>query len=540
MSLTKNRFVSQIISSMRGISNHLSLITLWLLFSIVLVFHVQNNDWNKENRIIRDDVLHYYYYSVSWIVYHDIDSDRVYDKIPSGIRRILSLPRNETTGKTFPKMAMGLSIIYSPFVLLAHYVLTPLMGSVPDGYSAPYKIALVASSILFFLWGIWQLRKLLRENFNERITALTLIVIALGTNLSWYISSEATMSHVYSFALIIYLYRLLNQWFRNPKIGLTILTGLIFGLIVLIRPTNILYIVLFFASDSIRKRMGFLMTNIPKIVLMIIAFIVIWIPQLLFWKYVSGSYFNYTYGDENFFWNNPQILGSLFSFRKGWLIYTPLMLLTFIGLPVLWNNFRKEFWQVLLVLISLIYINSSWWCWWYGGSYGLRTYIDSYGVLAFSVAAFFQFISGIRNKLINTFGTILIFALIGLNLFQTWQYQLGLIHYDSQTNIAYRLNFLKSKPDGKYYESLIKPDYQAALKGIYYTKNEISNRDKSVYLIKLQTNKKYLIRYYENLISGYSNYPADIRAKWRIQKTPDSINNIQAGEMYEDLLRKYY
>jgi hypothetical protein len=390
-------------------------------------------------------------------------------------------------------MAMGMAVVYAPFTAFAHYVLVPLMDYPADGYSPPYKIGLLISALCFFLFGLWQLRKLLLKYFSENIAALTLIVIAFGTNITWYVSSEATMSHVYSFALVIFFYRMLERWFEKPGVWLTLLNGLIFGLIVLIRPTNIMLVVLFFVGGNFIERITFLLKNYWKLMLMVLAFLLVWMPQLFFWKWVSGGWFLYTYGDEGFFWNNPQIISSLFSYRKGWLVYTPLMMLLFAGLPYLWIKYRGLFWQVITVLVLATYINSSWWCWWFGGSFGNRAYIDAYGIYAFAIAAGFQAVAGYKKRLLSYAGVIVIAAFVCLNLFQTWQCRMGMIHYFSETRTSYWINFLKTTPQPGYYENLVYPDNEAGLVGYYYPPDEKNVAEREKLKAKLEQLEPYFL-----------------------------------------------
>jgi hypothetical protein len=518
--------------------NRLSLITLWLIFLGVSIYNIQNKDWNRPIRLIKDDVHFYYIYSAAVVVYHDVKFDRVYNKLPGSIRRDLWLPTHKETGKSYSKMSLGLALVYAPFTAFAHYVLVPLTGDAPDGYSPPYKMGLLLSAMLFFLFGLWHLRKILLEHFSESVTALTLIIVAFGTNLSWYITTEATMSHVYSFALIIYLYRLLQKWFRYPTTGLTIASGLVFGLIVLIRPTNLMFIVLFFATNDIRNRVMYLFQHAGKIMLMIAMFLVVWIPQFAFWKYVSGDWFLYTYNNETFFWHNPQIISSIFSFRKGWLVYTPLMALAFIGLPLLWKQSRNLFWQVVSVLALLIFINSSWWCWWFGGSYGNRAYIDGYGIYALSIAALFKAISERKIKLLNITGIVVLAAFTCLNLFQTWQYRMGLIHYVSETRETYWMNFLKTKPHPDYFNNLVKPDHSYAILGIYYPKTEIIELERQKLKSTIVTDQPFFIQYYKSIASDNEGLKKLIQQQNQ-QTQKDSIIENWAAARYKELQKRH-
>lgn len=477
------------------IKRKLSLITLLLIFSSFAIYNIQSQQWLKQHKLIKDDVQLYYIYTSAVIVYGEYDLGKAHQQLPSDVRSMVWLHRNDETNRNYSKMAMGMSMIYAPFTAFTHHVIVPLTDYPADGYSPPYKIALLISGMCFFLIGLWQLRKLLLKYFSESITALTLIVIAFGTNITWYASYEATMSHVYSFALVLFFYRMLDRWFEKPGTALTLLNGFLFGLIVLIRPTNIMFIVLFFTGENFGERIRFLMKNYRKLLIMVLAFLMIWFPQLLFWKWASGEWFLYSYGDEVFFWNNPQVISSLFSYRKGWLVYTPLMALLFVGLPVLWIKYRRLFWQVFMVVVLAIFINSSWWCWWYGGSYGNRSYIDAYGIYALAIAALFQAIAGLKKWMISVTGFILVAAFVFLNLFQTWQYSVGLINFVSETKSSYWINFLQTKPQQGYYENLILPDHKLGTKGIFYSYNEKTEPEKSLWKNKVEVNKKFLLSY---------------------------------------------
>jgi len=530
----ENRFKQAMAASVKNLSK----ITLWLLFAGVCIYNIQNQDWNNPIRLIKDDVQYYYIYTSAVVVYNDIDLNRVYNKVPGYERRELWLGHDKKTGRAYSKMSMGVALCYAPFTALSHYVLVPLLGGENDGYSPPYKLGLLISAMAFFLIGLLNLRKLLLSHFSEITTALTLVIIAFGTNITWYVSSEATMSHIYSFSLIVVYYRLLQKWLTTPTIKTTIFLGAIFGLIVLIRPTNLLFVILFFISDNFILRLKFLLRNSSKIGLMILLFLIVWSPQFAFWKYVSGHWFLYTYNKEGFFWGNPQIISSLFSYRKGWLVYTPLMTLTFLGLILLWRQNKVMLWQVFWLLVLMIYINSSWWCWWFGGSYGNRAYIDGYGIFALSIGAFIGFVQKIKPKVVCWITFILISVFISLNLFQTWQYRMGLIHYVSNTKESYWKNFLKTKTNDSYYSLLVNPDHSAGVLGIYYPASELNWGQKKQFLNNAIKNEKYFLQYYKRLALNNTSFLNGIQNN-RLPVDKDSLAVIWAKDRYEKMKSHY-
>ena len=134
------------------------------------------------------------------------------------------------------------------------------------------------------------------------------------------------------------------------------------------------------------------------ILIMIVMAVLVWVPQFLYWKEISGKWLLFSYGnDERFFWTQPEILKVLAGFRKGWLIYTPVMIFGMAGLFMLRKKVREWSIALPLTIILSVYIISSWWCWWYGGGFGMRPMIDFYGIMAFGLAAFITSLKG-RKK----------------------------------------------------------------------------------------------------------------------------------------------
>ena len=203
------------------------------------------------------------------------------------------------------------------------------------------------------------------------------------------------------------------------------------------------------------------------IVLMIAAFILVWIPQMLYWKMQTGQYFYYSYpDDQGFFFGNPQIIGTLFSWRKGWLLYTPVMIFALIGIWFLWKNYRGFFLPVTIFTVVAVYVTSSWWDWWYGGSFGLRAYIDFYGIFAIPMAAFLSWI--LRQRKFVRILLLFIFMLVALqSTFHHVQYHYRAIHWMAMTKEAYLDSFWRIRPSEKFNELIREPDYQLARKGIY-------------------------------------------------------------------------
>jgi hypothetical protein len=196
---------------------------------------------------------------------------------------------------------------------------------------------------------------------------------------------------------------------------------------------------------------------------------------MLFWKKFMGHYILDMYSEERFFFLDPQIRNILFSYRKGWLLYTPVMVFSLIGILVAKFRLKEMFWFLSVFTVLNIYVLSCWWDWGYGGSFGCRPIIQSYAILIFPLAASFSWLWGLveKNKTMNwsirlVFISVL-FLVIKLNLFQSWQYKFGIIHWSGMNKKTYKFIFLNdklSKEDRAYLDKEVTPpDYSKMLKG---------------------------------------------------------------------------
>jgi hypothetical protein len=441
-----------------------------LIACIFILRDIHLSDYNNRKKIIEGDVLHYYAYLPALLVYNDLKLEFV-AKAPGKFSDRF-WPVVAPNGKYVIMTTMGMSVMYAPFIIPTHYFLK-ITGQEAEGYSKPYKIALLISAIFYVCLALFLIRKILLEYFSDTVTTLVLLSLALGTNLIHYATREAAFSHAYSFFLITLFLFSTVKYYKKPGFTNAIMLGLSAGMIVLVRPTNIIVFIILplwgIASWSeFKARWSFLLSHWKHITVFALIVILTWVPQFLYWKMTTGEYFFNGYGDGGkFFFNNPQFANILFSYRKGWLIYTPLMLLTILGFINLYKTNKGIFYPVLVYFILNTYVLSSWWLWWYGGSYGNRAFIDMYGVLSFPLAAFFTFFLTRKILILKIIPFLLSLVFIAHNLFQLEQYQNGAIHFASMTKEAYWDSFGNLKPSHEFKDLLVFPDYKAAKVGFY-------------------------------------------------------------------------
>ncbi len=441
-----------------------------IILTVIIWRNFNLSDWNRPNKVILWDVVSYYSYLPATFIHHDIELDFL-DK-GKEYHKGIYWPKKTPNGNRIIMTSMGMSFMYMPFFLLAHGYTLITSPENAYGFSSTYKFFLVMSSVFYLATGLIFLRKVLKRYFNDQVVSIVLLTTTLATNLYCYTTTEPTMSHAYSFSLIsIFLY-LVIKWYQGPKLLIAALLGLVGGLIVLIRPTNILIITVYLfwgVTDyrSFKNRIFFLWKKKYAVFITIFVAFLIWLPQLSYWKHITDQWFYYSYGsDERFFFNNPRIIKVLFSYRKGWFVYTPLMFVSICGLFLLRKYVKGAFIPVFIFVVLNIYVISSWWSWWYGGSFGLRAFIDSYAIMAIPLGAITTYFLS-QKKFIRIGYLVFLFLFLSLNIFNTMQYRYGSIHWDSMSKEAYWKSFLKLKQPENFEWYLEPLDYNAARKGKY-------------------------------------------------------------------------
>lgn len=439
----------------------------WILFLLIISVswvNFNNKKWVSK-KVIDIDVISYNAYLPAFFYEKDLTLSFLNDSTKPN-RDNLYYPIRIGDDKIVIKMPMGMAISYLPFFTMAHYYCKT--NNIPtDGFSEPYQFAIQFSSLFYAILGFIFLWKVLRKYFDQNISAFVLLCILFATNLFFYLTVAAGMSHAVGFAFISMFIYYTIKWHNTPNLKYSFLLGCIAGYLTLVRPINILVVIFFVlheikSFDDFKNRIIFFIKQFKYLLLIMIIGITVFSPQLFYWKHATGEYFFYSYTSEKFYFNNPHILKGLFSFRKGWLIYTPIMLFALIGIFVLAKKYKQLFFSILTVIIIYLYVAFSWWCWWYGGSFGQRALIDIYPFMALPLAAL---VNVIHNKRIKIIFYSISVILIALNLFQTVQAKFNVIHYDSMTYKSYVRYFFTTKTPTDAEPYLQHPDYEKAMRG---------------------------------------------------------------------------
>lgn len=413
------------------------------ILAFILFFCASNIKWGNERwkSLLSHDALGYYSYLPAVFIYNDLDY-RFIEQIDVKYNQI----RNPYILKAHPDIQggkknryyCGTAISLLPFFFIAHFI-SGIIGADQDGYSKLYLIIINVAAICYLLTGLIVLFRFLKPvALTEGQKTLLLFSTVFGTNIFYYVINEPGMSHIYSFTFVITFLYYSQQYFIYPKSKYLLILAALLGLITIIRPVNALVILLlpFTAGNyrSLKKGLQYLIQKPTITVIGLLIFTVILIPQLLIYKHTEGVFFYYSYTGEGFNFLEPHFFDILFSYRKGLFLYTPLFFIALFGGYYLFKHSGFQFFSLFLFLIVLTYVLSSWWCWYYGGSFSGRPYLEFTGLFIFLLAITLK---NLKPPVLNRIYVSVIILLIMVCQFQTYQYRKAYIHWSDMTKEQY-------------------------------------------------------------------------------------------------------
>lgn len=429
-----------------------------LLFFLLVTSAFFYHTFQRTERIDWD-VFGYYLYLPAKFIHNDINLEKKEGWLDPAISKYKLTDSfyqayKSPTGKYVFKYSMGMSVLYSPFFFAADVFVKNNKTYERDGFSLPYQVSMRLFVLTMILLGLFYLYKILRIYFSEYSTLFTLFLLVFGTN--YYVMSfaDGLMPHLSLFTLFSILLFYTIKWHQQQKIKYAAIVGVCLGIAVLIRPTSAVVVVIPIlwgvnGIQAIGERMYLFLSNFRQLLILILLAFVVILPQLLYWHTQTNQWLFYSYPDEKLNFFTPHLTEIFFSYKKGWLLYTPAMCIAIIGFVFLYKNLKTLFLSIFLFFIINTYIISAWDCWWYGGSFAHRAFVESYVFMAFPLAAFFEHIYlrrlfwGVLVKVFSSFFLLSSFFIF-LNIFQTHQALNGIIHTSRTTKEYYWKVFLKN------------------------------------------------------------------------------------------------
>jgi hypothetical protein len=117
---------------------------------------------------------------------------------------------------------------------------------------------------------------------------------------------------------------------------------------------------------------------------------------------------------EVFYWTEPALLKTIASSRHGLFFWSPALLVSLAGLvSFLCRGGWRNAWVVGLAIGGLLlwYVNSAWWCWAFGTSFGSRAFVDIAAVFIVGFALAFDQLAGAGRTL-----RVVVIGFVGLSI----------------------------------------------------------------------------------------------------------------------------
>lgn len=426
-----------------------------LLLLIALVYISGNFFLGRwQNNFYRGDTNGYYLHLVSAFVYGDVgDYDQTIDAMLESNPGIFD-PRDDKflikpteKGRKFIKYTLGVPLMEAPFFLLGHWY-ARLSGTYPaDGWSTPYFFAVGLAIIGYVLVGFYLLIGMLQKHFSNLVVVLTVLTIALATNL-FYQATYVTMAHgflFFNYCLLIYLS---ERFYQRPGLATGFFIGAVVGLITMARIPELvsgLIPVLWGVTGwkAFRERLAFFREHYLALAAAALGFLAFFSLQFGYWYFTSGQLIFNPYEGEGFNFLKPHILNGWFNFANGWLIYTPIMALSLAGVFFLRRYLPEALLPTLFFVGAHVYIHYSYYVWNYFPGLGSRPMVETYPILAFSLAACYGVLA--KRRWSTWFSFLILAFFTWLNLFQTWQMNEGIIWPERHNRAFYLATFGKTE-----------------------------------------------------------------------------------------------
>ena len=484
-----------------------SIVVLLIVFAL-LYFHFTLPKYSptSQNNEFAWDILSYYLYLPLSLIHGDIGIND-----PNYIQHIFNQyhfspafyqAAQAPNGNWVMIYTSGMAILYSPFFLIAH-IWASSAGYPADGFSYPYQFCISSGMMIYSIIGILFFRKILLRFFNERITVFVMVIILIGTNFFREATDYTLGPHAVLFSFYCVLIYYTIKWHENQKKRYAAIIGFSIGFLTLIRPTEAIciFIPIFwnvYNQESFKEKFSLLKKNRTHFFTLIFSAVLVGIPQMMYWKHQTGSFLYNSYWNQNSFdISESHLTKILFSIRKGWFIYTPLIILSIIGFFYLKKEkFNAVRFPVYIFIAFNIFILSHVPVWFNAGSFGQRFMVQSYAILAIPLGAFLEYFSfrSLLSKFVLAIGCAL---LVALNVFQTWQMTWWILPGDGITWAYYKQAFLKTDNVTKEEQNLLdlqrtndpnekfdtkNPDYRKHLVAFYtmdnFNTSELDSRRK--------------------------------------------------------------
>jgi hypothetical protein len=344
------------------------------------------------------DAEGYYIYLPSLLISGDLNFTKQL-LVHSAIQDVNRNAFDSVLGGQRDKYPIGTALTLAPAFLVGHVValgLSHLSDSIavaPTGYSLPYQLMCIAAAMAMGCWGMCLADGMLTREFRQvrgRTIAAGVLVYWIGTNYAYYFFREPLMAHLISSTWVIAAVSVCQRIITAARVRTFVgwhwpALAAATSMAIISRFTDAIALLpLLLIVAIMTTRAGLLIAIIKRTPLILPAAAPL-LLQLIVTRQVTGQLsltnprqLGY-HTHEIFYWTDPALLKTLVSSRHGLLFWSPVLIVSLVGILIyLLRGGWRNAWLVGLTLGGLLlwFINSAWWCWAFGTSFGARAFVD--------------------------------------------------------------------------------------------------------------------------------------------------------------------
>ncbi|MDP8246221.1 MAG: tetratricopeptide repeat protein [Candidatus Hinthialibacter antarcticus] len=286
---------------------------------------------------------------------------------------------------------MGAGVLWAPFMLFASILRIGLnlfgFSIEPGGYAwFDQWVITFSASWLFGAGTLYASYRLARSHKISHANAVwACALMAAGSSLTYHLYVNSADSHPPSAFFIVLSLLAWQSYKQTPRLAFALFAGAALGIAGLVRPHNLLWGLTPLLDWAINPGDQKRVTVRPAhIAVFILATLAAFLPQLMAWKALYGSWFALPRSGD-VLWLHPHLYEMLFSDFHGMISWSPLFGLGIAGLLT-----QRRALPYLLPMLLTIYIYSCNIAWWAGGSFGNRRMVSCAPIFILGLAWLLQ------------------------------------------------------------------------------------------------------------------------------------------------------
>ena len=332
---------------------------------------------------LQSDGFYYFAYLRSLAFDRDVEFTNDYRLLGLGDKAHLFRPTR--TNHAQSAWTIGPAIVWSPFFAAGHLVARELSRNNPNvtanGISFPYRQAVCIAGLTYGLLGCWFMFGIAARLTDSRIAAAATTATVSGSFMLWYMVKEPSMTHAPSMALVA---AFVLAWLVTREKRSTaqwILLGLLAGFMTLVRWQNAIFALLPACDSAVSLLAAWRAGKrdeardiIVNGLLFTAAATVGFLPQMLAWKAIYGSWLAVSPVGPQIRFRDPHLIDILWSARNGLFSSSPVLAAGAAGLMLYARSVPAIGVPCLLAVAMMTYFNACIQDWWGSAGYGGRRF----------------------------------------------------------------------------------------------------------------------------------------------------------------------